>query len=199
MAQEPVAGDRELDYIYWDALRDLGSFGRGLVRVSRDYYVDIVRRYDATTFLDLGCGFGDTYSLFKQRGVKIYYVGQDVTPNFVDEAQRRHPKVDFRVGRIQEIPHSYGSFEIVTCRCVLEHLPDPEQAIREMARVSTKAVVIVWFKWPGDSERIKYNKRGFWENAYSRDRILEFTDSIGLRLVDELTVKHHLVWTLEKQ
>ncbi len=194
-----MAGDRELDYVYWDALRDLGAFGRGLVRVSRDYYVDIVKRYDAITFLDLGCGFGDTYGLFKQSGTKIYYAGQDVTPNFIDEAQRRYPNIDFKVGHIQEIPHPDGSFEIVSCRCVLEHLPDPEPAIREMARVSTKAVVVVWFKWPGDSEMVKYDKRGFWENSYSRDRILEITDSVGLRLVDELTVQHHLIWTLEKQ
>ena len=198
MAQEPVAGDRgHVDYKYWDALRDLGSFGRCLIRVPRNYYVDIVRHYKAKSFLDLGCGFGDTYALFQ--GTEIRYAGIDATPNIIDEAQRRYPDADFEIGKIQEIPHPDRSFDIASCRCVLEHLPDPDLAIREMARVSSKAVVIVWFKWPGKKEVQRCDPRGFWENVYSRERILAVADSVGLKLVDRMDVKHHLIWTLEKQ
>jgi len=166
--------------------------------VSREYYLDIVERYGTRSFLDLGCGLGDTYNLFKQNGVDLHYAGIDITPNFIDTCGKKYPDVVFMVGRIQEIPFPDGSFEMVSSRCVLEHLPDPEPAMREMARVCAKAVVIVWFRWPGKVERRNYKKAGYWENDYSRDRMLDVLSSAGLRLEDEITERRHLVWTLEK-
>lgn len=186
------------DYRYWSNMRGTWTFSKGLRRVSRDYYLDIAERYGMRSFLDLGCGFGDTYDLFNRNGMDIRYVGIDVIPNFIRSCRKRYPDGEFIVGRIQEIPHPDGSFDLVSCRCVLEHLPDPIPAIIEMARICAGVAVIVWFRWPGKIERRRYRKAGYWENDYSRDRMLYIASSAGLELKDEIVEKHHLIWTLER-
>lgn len=193
MAQEPVAGNR-LDHEYWLSLKNLPAFERGLTRVRRDYYLDIVK--DGQSFLDLGCGFGETYSLFRQNGIDIDYTGIDLIPVFIDTARERYPEARFEMGRIQEIPYPDNSFDVASARCVLEHLPDPAPAIEEMARVAGM-VVIVWFKWPGETEAYKYDRRGFWENQYKRETILDIASSADLKLTEERTEKWHRVWILE--
>lgn len=188
----------EEDYRYWKDLKNTWTFSKGLCRVPRDYYLDIVKRYGTRSFLDLACGFGETYNLFNRNGVDLHYVGIDVTSNFIAICRKRYPDGEFMVGRIQEVPHPDASFELVSSKCVLEHLPNPVPAIREMARTSARVVVIVWFKWPGEFEKRRYKKAGYWENNYSRDRMLDVASSVGLKLVDEIPEGRHLAWVLEK-
>lgn len=189
----------DADYVYWSRIKSLGPFDRALSRTSRDYYLDLVARYKPRSFLDLGCGFATTFRLFDRNGIELHYVGMDITPRFIEVCRRRHPTTDFVIGKLQEIPHPDGSFEMASCRCVLEHLPDPTPAIREMARVSSDTVVIVWFKWPGEKERYRFNSiRGYWENKYTRDKIINTARSCGLRLEDEITEQNHLVWVMKK-
>jgi len=187
-----------MNYRYWNGIKNVWSFSKALCKVPRDYYLDIAERYGARSFLDLGCGFGETYNLFKRNGVDLHYVGIDAVPNFVRGCRKRHPGIEFMIGRIQEIPFPDGSFDLTSCRCVLEHLSNPDPAIREMARVCVKAVVIVWFKWPGKRETYRYKKAGYWENNYSRDRMLGVASSAGLGLEDEIPEGRHLAWVLEK-
>lgn len=189
----------EEDYRYWSDLRSPWMFSKGLCRVSRDYYLDLVKRYQSQSFLDLGCGFGETYNVFQKNKVELHYVGIDIIPGFIRSCKERYPDADFQIGLIQEIPYPDNSFNMVSCRCVLEHLPDPDPAIKEMARVSSGMVVIVWFKFPGDGERFLYKeKRGFWENKYSRDKILDTAGLAGLHLVDDFFEQWHWIWVLEK-
>ena len=185
------------DYRYWNAIRSVWQFNKALNKVPRNYYLDIVKQYRAGNFLDLGCGFGETYNLFVRNGIKLRYVGMDVTRKFIDICKERYPEAEFMTGQMQDIPFPDESFDIVSCRCVLEHLPDPEPAIREMARVSAKAVVVVWFRWPGNVDRRKYKKDGYWLNDYQRDWVIGIADSSDLILANEMIEKHHLVWVLE--
>jgi len=189
MVASPMAGD------YWNSV-NIYEFGVGLRRIPRNYYLDIAKRYRVQSFLDLGCGMGATYELFRREEIELQYVGIDATEGFIKTARHLYPEAKFEIGQIENIPYPDNSFDMASCRCVLEHLPDPDSAIREMARVSSR-VVIVWFKWPGKKDRLRYDRRGFWENAYSRDRILEVADSVGLKLADEIIEQYHLVWTLE--
>lgn len=186
-----------VDYRYWRDLRSTWLFGKGLCRVPRNYYLDIIKHYKPNNFLDLGCGLGETYRLFRRNRVGLHYEGIDVIPNFIEICRKRYPEAAFKVGRIQEIPHPTNSFDMVSCRCVLEHLPDPDLAIKEMARVSAGTVVIVWFKWPGKADRYRYKKAGYWENKYSRDRMLDVISSVNLTLKNEIIEQRHLVWVLE--
>jgi SAM-dependent methyltransferase len=72
--------------------------------------------------LDVGCGDRPYAELFRPAAE---VVGFDVPGN---------PHADLH-GSIEAIPVDDGSFDVVLCLQVLEHVPDPPAAVRELRRV----------------------------------------------------------------
>lgn len=184
---------------YWNKLDNLWLFEKGLARIPRRYYVDIVGRYKATNFLDLGCGLGTTYRMFAKQGVEIDYSGIDITPNFIAYCKKNFPGVDFQRASINKVPFGDSSFDIVASRAVLEHLRSPYKAIEEMARVTRNVAVITWFKQPRKREKLHYRQKiGVWENIYSRLEILDALAHSALTVIEEFRVFRHFVWVMKK-
>ncbi len=73
--------------------------------------------------LDVGCGVKPYYPFFAQAAE---YVGVDVQEN---------PQADLS-GAVEKLPVPDGSFDIVLCTQVLEHVEDPAGATRELHRVT---------------------------------------------------------------
>ncbi|UCE28961.1 MAG: class I SAM-dependent methyltransferase [Candidatus Bathyarchaeota archaeon] len=88
--------------------------------------------------LDAGCGFG-LYSLaLAKKGINS--VGVDIDEEQVIAAKElagklKVPNVRFEAHDICNLPHEYKSFDKVLCVDVIEHIPDDEKAISELARV----------------------------------------------------------------
>ena len=74
--------------------------------------------------LDVGCGEKPYGSLFAPHVSE--YVGLDNAP---------HVDADL-VGPIEAIPAEDGTFDVVICLQVLEHVDDPAQGVRELHRVT---------------------------------------------------------------
>jgi SAM-dependent methyltransferase len=72
--------------------------------------------------LDVGCGVKPYYPFFAGAAS---YVGVDVQEN---------PNADL-TGSIEALPVEDGSFDVVLCTQVLEHVDDPAAAVRELQRV----------------------------------------------------------------
>lgn len=105
---------------------------------------------DATSVLDAGCGEGETLTrldgLLPDRVAAV-----DLSEEAVLFASRRLPSVDVTRHSIEDLPFEDDSFELVICLEVLEHLPEPGRALRELARVSAGNLVISvphepWFR-----------------------------------------------------
>jgi len=82
--------------------------------------------------LDAGCGHGAIVYELADRGFDAY--GVDVSPWIIEQAQMTSdPRLTdrFAVGDLAEIPFE-GSFDLITCLEVLEHLPKPVDALRAM-------------------------------------------------------------------
>jgi SAM-dependent methyltransferase len=81
-------------------------------------------RYGSYRLLDVGCGVKPYYPFFRDGARE--YMGVDVVEN---------PAADLH-GSVEALPVPDASFDVVLCTQVLEHTTDPQQAIRELRRVT---------------------------------------------------------------
>ena len=96
-------------------------------------WVRIIRRYKPSGhLLDVGCGEG----YFLQYAEKYYDTyGSDVSEYCIREAKQRTDRTRLSVGSVMHIDYEDESFDMITCFDVLEHLDDPDAAVRECQRV----------------------------------------------------------------
>jgi 2-polyprenyl-3-methyl-5-hydroxy-6-metoxy-1,4-benzoquinol methylase len=110
----------------------------------------IVDEIGPASALDAGCGEGETLArLGASLPERISAV--DISPEAVDFTARRFPQADVRCESVYELPFEDGSFELVICLEVLEHLGDPLAALGELSRVSSSEIVLSvphepWFR-----------------------------------------------------
>lgn len=94
------------------------------------------------TLLDAGCGEGFVSNVLLQHFPGLDISAFDFNPSSVALAQQRNPSVDCRVASIYDIPWNTNTFDVVCCFEVLEHLHEPTAALRELARVSNRYLVL---------------------------------------------------------
>lgn len=95
-----------------------------------------------TSFLDAGCGEGFVAAVLRRRFPGLPLIGFDANPAAVHLAASTNPEAGFLAANILALPFADGSFDVVGCFEVLEHLADPGKALRELARVAGRAVVL---------------------------------------------------------
>lgn len=83
--------------------------------------------------LDLGCAFGFVTRLLKRAGHDA--VGVDASPAYIARARRADPTGEYLLADAARTGLPPASFDGVIFLDVLEHLPDEEAAIAEVARV----------------------------------------------------------------
>lgn len=97
------------------------------------------------TVLDAGCGEGTLSILLAKHGCTV--TGVDLSePNIAAAKQYAHEegvaeRVTFLVGDAEHLPVPDKSFDYVVSSHVLEHLPDFQQGVREIARIARKGAV----------------------------------------------------------
>lgn len=93
------------------------------------------------TVLDLGSGGGiDVFLAAEQVGAQGRVIGVDMTPEMIELARKNAEKsgftqVEFRQGRLEELPVESGTVDAVTSNCVINLVPDKSRVFREVARV----------------------------------------------------------------
>ena len=91
----------------------------------------VIDQLAPASLLDAGCGEGEML-----RRVRLPGNARTVLLD-------RNPESAAQIlGSVDALPFASHSFDVVTCLEVLEHLPDPRPAARELSRVARKAVVV---------------------------------------------------------
>jgi SAM-dependent methyltransferase len=90
--------------------------------------------------LDVGCGPGtitaDIAAVVAPGRVTALEISeQALAPGRAEVARRGQLNVEFAVGDVQALSYPDGHFDVVHAHQVLQHVVDPVQALREMARV----------------------------------------------------------------
>ena len=93
--------------------------------------------------LDAGCGTGYGTNILAARGA-AEVIGVDIAEAVIDAAgASAAPNATFRVADVHELPFEDGSFDLITCFEVIEHLEDRDRVIAELARVLDRSGVLV--------------------------------------------------------
>jgi demethylmenaquinone methyltransferase/2-methoxy-6-polyprenyl-1,4-benzoquinol methylase/phosphoethanolamine N-methyltransferase len=114
----------------------------GQARRLRRKTIEFAQIAPAERVLDVGCGTGDLTLLAKTRSGSAGQVcGIDPSPEMIGVARRKAARqkadVDFRVGVIERLPYSDGSFDVVLSSLMMHHLPADLKplALAEIRRV----------------------------------------------------------------
>ncbi|MCI0519126.1 MAG: class I SAM-dependent methyltransferase [Chloroflexi bacterium] len=110
---------------------------------SNRFYALLARRYapQGGRALEIGCGLGHLLGWLSDR----YQVfGADVNAWALGEAQHNVPQGRFLLASAEELGAlPSGGFQVVIAKHVVEHLPRPERAAAEMARLLTPGGILL--------------------------------------------------------
>ncbi len=96
------------------------------------------------SLLDVGCGEGVLVHRWAQRLGERRVVGIDLEEPSIQAgwAERRAPNLEYRVMRAESLPFADDEFDLVCAIEVLEHVPDPEHTLSEMARCAERHLLV---------------------------------------------------------
>jgi 2-polyprenyl-3-methyl-5-hydroxy-6-metoxy-1,4-benzoquinol methylase len=112
----------------------LWNFFRRLTNLTAAKKVDSI--------LDVGCGEGFTLNRLREKGIGKKLEGLEHSKDAIALGKKTYPEIKIQQGNIYQLPYKDNSFDLVLCTEVLEHLEEPEKALRELVRVSKKYLVI---------------------------------------------------------
>ncbi len=94
--------------------------------------------------LDVGCGEGVlTYEWAERLGDKrIVGIDLDDPELKAHWDERSRPNLEYRCEEATQLPFADGEFDVATAIEVLEHVPDPEATVAEMARVAERHLLV---------------------------------------------------------
>lgn len=117
------------DYAQTNQAKDVRAMA-GLVRLTKTS--------KASQTLDVACGPGRLTMAFANHAKQA--TGLDVTENLLSIGRAEAAKLEidnitFTYGSALEIPFDNETFDTVSCRAAFHHFAEPEQVLKEMARV----------------------------------------------------------------
>jgi SAM-dependent methyltransferase len=106
---------------------------------------ELFRQADARSLLDVGCGEGVLTQQWAQRlgeGRRVVGIDLDDPALHAEWAKRTAPNLEYRVMKAENLPFADNEFDAAAAIEVLEHVPDPEHTVAEMARVAQRWLLV---------------------------------------------------------
>jgi 2-polyprenyl-3-methyl-5-hydroxy-6-metoxy-1,4-benzoquinol methylase len=105
---------------------------------------ELLGRAAPSSLLDVGCGEGVLVHKWAQRYPQARLVGIDLEASDIQAgwAQHQAPNLEYRVNKAERMPFADDEFEVASAIEVLEHVPDPEHTVSEMARVASGHLLV---------------------------------------------------------
>ena len=120
-------------------------------------------------WLDVGCGTGALASAICSLADPALVVACDPSDPFVEYARSRivDPRVSILLAGADDLPQKPGGFDRVVSGLVLNFLPDPRQAVREMRARTRPGGTVAGYVWDYAS-RMQF-LRFFWDEVVGMD------------------------------
>lgn len=151
-----ASGDRYEPYV-----------GRWSRLVARDF-VDWLGVPPGKRWLDVGCGTGALAQTVLDRAAPAAVLGIDPSEGFLASARRyvADTRARFEIADAQALPVADGAFDAAVSGLVLNFVPDPAKAVREMRRAARGGTVAAYvWDYAGEMQMM----RRFWDAAVALD------------------------------
>ena len=185
---------------YRDKIKDVydGRKGALLATASKvSLHIQLGRRLMRTrkfdlrglkSILDVGSGAGQIAGhLLEFADADAEITCTDLSAQMLRRARNRlkSPRPSFVVADVTSMPFADGSFDCITCGYVLEHVPDPEKGLSELARVLRPGGRMLLLTTE-DTFSGAWTSRLWYCRTYNRQHLMELCESLGLRWKNEL-------------
>jgi 2-polyprenyl-3-methyl-5-hydroxy-6-metoxy-1,4-benzoquinol methylase len=163
---------------------------------------DLFARAAPRSILDVGCGEGVLVCEWADRVGDGRVVGIDLDdPQLHAEwDKRRRPNLEYRVQKAEDLPFEADEFDFASAIEVLEHVPEPDHTLAEMARVAERHLLVSVPReplWRGlNMARGSY--LGDWGNTpghvnhWSKRSFVSFLSTVG----EPVVVRSPFPWTM---
>jgi len=101
-----------------------------------------MRSLKPKSILDVGAGEGFTLQKLKDNKIGEKLEGIEYMDEAIKLGKHYHPDITIKKGDIYKLPYKDNSFDVVICSEVMEHLEDPEAALKELKRVTKKHLLL---------------------------------------------------------
>ena len=137
-----------------------------------DYIANQFKNYKPRV-LDVGCCTGYLTNLFCDFSSEV--IGLDYEESFVTEAKSKYPKPQFFEGNVYNLDEIYGTFDLIVCFAVLQHISDLELVLKKVkSKLSTKTHSRILFT--------TINKKSIFSNNYFGRKLANFNNEPELTL-----------------
>jgi 2-polyprenyl-3-methyl-5-hydroxy-6-metoxy-1,4-benzoquinol methylase len=105
---------------------------------------ELVDRAEPDSLLDVGCGEGVLVERLARRLGSRRVAGVDLQEQSIQAgwAQHRAPNLEYRTMHGGELPFATDEFDLVSAIEVLEHMPDAQRTLDEMARCAQRHLLV---------------------------------------------------------
>lgn len=151
------------------------------------------RMYPRASLLEIGCSSGYYSEVLRYLlDIPIHYTGVDYSEPMIEMARTLYPRADFQVADGARLPYSAGQFYVAVSSCVLLHVPNYPDHIRETIRVAQRYVVAhrtpIFKRKPTEFfEKLAYGVKTVEIRFQEQEIINEFLNS-GLILRDQIVI-----------
>jgi ubiquinone/menaquinone biosynthesis C-methylase UbiE len=132
--------------------------------------LQLLHTKDGDSVLDIGCGNARDIIPVLRAGATV--VGVDLSQGMIDQARQDlvaagYPDVRLEIGDATRLSFPAESFDSILCSEVIEHIPDTDQAIREMYRVLKPAGCLV-ITTPNRRSWYGFDRYVLWRGLFRR-------------------------------
>lgn len=131
---------------YFNKYRNNGKLINSIVNGFFQEFDSILDGIEFNKVYEAGCGEGyisnhvSDFSTKKKKEVCIK--ASDLSAKVINRAKLDYPNIQFSVNSIYELSEMDESYDLVLACEVLEHLEEPQKALRELFRISNRYVLI---------------------------------------------------------
>lgn len=137
----------------------------------KKWLIDYLKKCNYKSFIDIGCGLGETAGTIKKVLPDVNVTGIDIAENYIEKAVLSYPDVKFKVIDVRKLEFKPHSFDVAHTNGVLIHIPHEDiekviQGILWMARVG----IFLESQGKETAGLLAYDPKEYWNGRANRDK-----------------------------